>query len=186
MLDLGRSLSVGALVLVVGCGGERPDVVPDSGAGAGIEAGAQPQDHGAVPPAGDAGLDQPAVGPEPDGTKHAADTGAGCPTIPPGTYKGNIAGAYSGTISFKLAAGATGPVLVEQGSKLEAKATYPIVMGSITCGKLHAALARPPGSSGGTDLRGTIDGTFVAPSSFKGTWNLPGNASGTFKANLVP
>jgi hypothetical protein len=120
-----------------------------------------------------------------------SDLGPCTVTVPAGTYRGSVAGGYTGTITFKLSASAQGLTFVDQGSemvvdKTGGKVTFPLLLGSLACGVLHAALGRPPGTTGGTDLRGAIDGTFKAPDTFKGTWNLPGSVTGTFKASLVP
>lgn len=125
-----------------------------------------------------------------DGAPHP-DLGSCTVTVPAGIYRGSVAGGYTGTITFKLAAGAQGLTFVDQGSEMVVdksggKVTFPLLLGSLACTVLHAALGRPPGSTGGTDLRGAIDGTFKAPDTFKGTWNLPGSVTGTFKASLVP
>ncbi len=174
-----RRLGVLALgSLLIACAGERPPtgqadlgVTPGHDWGGGFQVDT---DHAA----GEGGVA--------DGL--AVHEGGGCPQVTAGTYTGTLAGSYTGTISFKVAAGAGG-LTVESGAVVVTKSgggatTFPFVLPGLTCGALHSALGRPPGSTGGTDLRGTLDGTFTAPGTFKGAWNLPGDATGTFKAKL--
>ncbi len=171
-------------LVLSGCAGEGTSLPADLGEpGIFPDSGVAPDQTG---PLADATLGPDGAAPV-DGGAPTADAGACKAVVPAGTYKGTLQGMLTGTITFQLAVVPGGLALVEAGSKVvvdknQTKTTYPIVMGTLACTKLHAALARPPGSTGGTDLRGAIDGTFSPPDTFKGSWNLPGSTTGTFKA----
>jgi len=172
--------------LLLGCAGtaERepgphPDLSPF--APSGPDGGGLPEGAPCDTVAPDAGL----VG---DSGASVPGDGASCPTIAPGAFAADLAGQATGTLTFKLVQG-TGGLGVSKGTfkiTQPKAATYPLTLGSVDCGELHAAIARPEGSTGGTDLRGSIAAHYKAAQKiFVGTWTMP-FGTGTFKARPKP
>lgn len=127
----------------------------------------------------------PDAGPGADLLASAPD-GAPCSVvIPLGKYKGDLSGEAAGKIIFNIVAG---PAVGAGKFKLTQpkEATYPLALGGLDCKQLHAAIARPLGSTGGTDLRGSIVGLYrPAKGIFVGNWTMP-FGQGKFKAYLQP
>lgn len=171
MRRLSPLLATGLLLLeMAGCPGEGPGW--DAGQG-------QPRgrsDSGAAAPASDGAVMTPTA------EAGTGDAGA-CPEVPAGSYRGKVTGDRTGTIAIELRLSG-GKLVLAPGSNITFDKVFPLVLGTIVCGKLEATIARPEGSTGGTDYRGGIRGTYLAAPTprFKGDWNMPGDDQGTFTA----
>jgi hypothetical protein len=122
-----------------------------------------------------------------DGAAPAPDAQV-CLPVPEGKYKGSLSGEGSGTIVFKVVAASVGQTFSSGSFKVTAPKvkTFPLDLAGIHCHKLTAAIARPEGTTGGTDLRGSIRADYRPNNTlFRGDWTMP-FGEGTFKAKLQP
>ena len=120
------------------------------------------------------------------------DSLAACAPVPPGKYKGTFSGQGSGVITFtvvdgkaygKLGQTFSWGLLKVKDPKVE---DFPLIDAEILCDKLVVAVARPVGTTGGTDHRGSITAIYQPGNTrFKGQWTMP-FGQGTFKAPFVP
>jgi hypothetical protein len=106
-----------------------------------------------------------------------------CPAVAAGRYTGKATGDRTGTVALEVVSAAGALSLAASSNVTLDGKVFPLVMSSITCGHLEAAIGAPAGATGGTPLRGQIRADFESsPSRFEGDWNIAGSQVGTFRA----